>query len=83
MKALPKFLIQGIWSVPLFCIGCFSIPFTRSKPIESLVEIDFALQPQPPEVDYANEASWAALPWRKDMADSLPRSDLSDAQDKA
>jgi hypothetical protein len=83
MKMPPTFLRHWIWSVPLFCIGCFSIPFTRSKPIEALVESDFALLPQPPEVDYANETSWAALPWRKDMADSLPRADLSDAQANA
>ena len=68
---LPTYLRHWIWIVPLFCIGCFSIPFTRSKPIDTLVEIDFALLPQPPEVDYANETSWAALPWRKDMADAI------------
>lgn len=69
-----------LWFIPLIFVGCFSIPFTRSKPIEQPVAFDFALLPQPPEVDYSSEASWAALPWRKDFADSLPRKDLQNGQ---
>lgn len=35
------------------------------------------------EIDYSDEASWAALPWKKDSADLVPVSYLRDAQDSA
>lgn len=43
----------------------------------------FSELPQPPAVDYALERNWAALPQRKDMADSLPRKGLINGQNTA
>ncbi len=83
MRLLQSLLKPWLLIFSLVFMGCFSIPFTRSKPIEKPVEFDFALLPQPPEVDYSSEASWAALPWRKDFADSLPRPNMQNAQANA
>jgi len=49
----------------------------------SAPEPSFASDKRPPEVDYSKDESWAALPWRKDMADSLPKPNLTDGQNDA
>ncbi|MEM7179588.1 MAG: DUF3089 domain-containing protein [Spirochaetota bacterium] len=41
---------------------------------------DFASQQHPPAPDYANETTWAALPWRQDLADKVPVASLKDGQ---
>jgi hypothetical protein len=50
------------------------------KRYESVVETELheervadRLEPIPPAPDYSDEAVWAALPWREDAADLLPR----------
>jgi len=80
MKVVLDLFRPILFAFPLFLGACFSIPFTKSKPIAEPVAFEFALLPQPPVVDYSREESWAALPWRKDLADSLPRKDLQNGQ---
>jgi hypothetical protein len=63
--------------------ACIRIPMLKRNSLVKPVEQPFALSPQPPDVDYSNEANWAALPWRKDMADSLPQKIMTDGQQTA
>lgn len=44
------------------------------------VDYSFEKSPSPPLPDYSNDNHWAALPWKKDMADSVPNSRVSDNQ---
>ena len=71
------------FSVLAMLQACIRIPALSRNRLEKPVEQPFALSPQPPEVDYSLESSWAALPWRKDMADSLPQKDMADGQQTA
>lgn len=38
---------------------------------------------QPPAPDYSKDENWCALPWKKDMADSVPNTSIRDMQASA
>ena len=54
-----------------------------NKYVPPKLDKSFAILPKPPAVDYSLSSSWAALPDRKDMADSLPRKGMIDGQKTA
>jgi hypothetical protein len=47
------------------------------------VDVKFSESKQPPAPDYSLNEHWCALPWIKDMADSVPNSKVRDAQKDA
>jgi hypothetical protein len=56
----------------IFC--WFAIQLTSCKtPVPARLGIRWDQSPVPTEVDYANSDNWAALPTKKDLADSIPK----------
>lgn len=63
--------------------SCKRSPYMGNNYVPPKLDKSFAIMPKPPEVDYSLSSSWAALPNRKDMADSLPRKGMIDGQKTA
>jgi hypothetical protein len=63
--------------------SCKRSPYMGNNYVPPVVEANFELTPKPPLPDYSNPDHWAALPFKKDMADSVPIPSLHDNQANA
>ena len=55
-------------------------PYVGNTYVPPSIALNFSECASPPSPDYSNNEHWAALPFRKDMADSVPNSSVSDGQ---
>ena len=59
---------------PLLIFCCFAFYLCSCKTaVPTRLGIRWNQSPIPAEVDYSKEANWAALPTKKDLADSIPK----------
>ena len=55
-------------------------PYVGNTYVPPSIALSFSESASPPSPDYSNNEHWAALPFRKDMADSVPNASVSDGQ---
>ena len=77
-----------IFSIFLLALGlllvqCRPSPYVGNGYDPPRLDRSFTQVTPPPAPNYSLDASWAALPWKKDMADTLPLPGMSDGQAKA
>lgn len=77
-KYLSAFIV-----ILFFVAACKRSPFMGNKYVPPKVNAQFNLDQAPPSPNYSNDDHWAALPWKKDMADSVPNSQVKDMQASA
>ena len=58
-------------------------PYVGNKYVPPIVLRSYSQSAQPPAPDYSNPNHWAALPGKKDMADSVPNTSVSNGQAQA
>lgn len=67
----------------LLLIQCKPSPYVGNGYDPPALNRPFSSVTPPPAPDYSQESAWAALPWKKDMADSLPLKGMRDGQAQA
>jgi hypothetical protein len=70
-------------AVLLFSVSCKPSPYMGNNYVPPVVGATFSSTAQPPLPDYSNQDHWAALPFKKDMADTVPVASLFDNQASA
>jgi hypothetical protein len=70
-------------TIVLIAISCSKSPYLKNNFVPPPIPLSYRDCVIPPEPDYSNEASWAALPWKKDMADSVPDLSVKNQQTEA
>lgn len=63
----------------VFCSSCKK-PYVGNSYVAPTIVLNFSESTSPPSPDYSNNEHWAALPFIKDMADSVPNTRVSDGQ---
>lgn len=69
--------------MPRYCLLVYVLLLGLFSSCRSLPQGTFATSIHPPEPDYSNPQSWAALPTRQDEADALPADTLKNRQAEA
>ncbi len=70
-------------ALSVLLIQCKPSPYVGNRYEPLVLDRSFSQVTPPPQPDYSLDACWAALPWKKDMADSLPLKGMHDGQAKA
>jgi hypothetical protein len=78
-RVFQLFLIASLVVV----LSCNKSPYLKNNFVPPPITVAFRDCPMPPAPDYSNDISWAALPWKKDLADSVPLQSIKNQQDKA
>lgn len=74
---------HGLLFLLLFWSACKPSQYVGNTYIPPRLDRRFGETKPPPEPDYANDAHWAALPWKKDFADTVPSQTVRDQQAEA
>ncbi len=67
----------------LIISACKKSPYMGRNYVPPNVDAKFSETEHPPAPDYSSDDHWCALPWKKDMADSVPNNKVQNLQDKA
>lgn len=63
--------------------ACKRSPYLNSGYVPPCISVSFDSCARPPVPDYSLDDAWAALPWKKDFADTVPVKSLTDNQKSA
>ncbi len=80
IERVPSILV---FTILIFGVSCKPPPYMGNNYVPPVVDTKFSSLVQPPIPDYSNQDHWAALPFKKDMADTIPIKSLTDNQANA
>lgn len=80
---IARLMLNMVLIALFFGASCKPSPYMGNNYVPPVVDAKFSGSTWPPVPDYSNQDHWAALPFKKDMADTVPVITLSDNQASA